>query len=977
MAQARQAEAARANAMHRDAVFKSLPKSVQGDIDPVTGLPWKWVANIVGIAESGGRWDFTHGPNKASGAFQFMPGTELKVAQFLGLQTHNPDGTQIRMNERNPIEQEAMFRALWGSDVSIPGVKRGPSNWSASKYPGKGGNYPHMWGARLDRIAAAPPEMREQVYREILANDQHARLFDDGPQRASLPASAAAGAPVAAPGGDRTMTQQREGAPPFRQPAPVFTQQREARPFNRFAAPVFTQQREASPVSSGGPFYTEQRERSSLPTAPFATAAPFLRRRRPEDAPYDGVAERSRMAERYLGPGWQDRYQESYGDKVMSDEEIRQALETMGSYVGVDDARNLVDAAGKGEWDRVAKSALAMTWEIGTTVAFLTGVGALGKGAQFALLRAWPVSRNAGTRLAGNLSGVNDVRALANIAAGRAPSAAVAGAGKFGGARAAEEAVEVVARNSPSATTRLEIGERLPEGVREYAGDGWWSSLMENPEARQLAVDSLEARRNVFRANAEPLYGDDIVAGRIVDERRTVPTPAEAFERGLISRELAGVLQGIESLRNYPVEDLPRILSELPENVAIWMPGGAPRTAAPIENSPYVRDFMARGVGTVVRIGDSIVHFDPRFEMSARIFPYEAIAASIDASRRAIASSGRSEFSPHVYDFVWGSKGHTAADAGDGVVRIFTFSNKRPKSLDDETIWAPGTYEVYNNYVSNLRRRYLEDESSVRVVWEALNSRMPAADVEKAMAEVYENVIASDVVAQRVPDVLMAHENMHISQQALRQTADWESNRVPSGMSAPKNPRFYRAMSAIESSLNRLRMNPAFNVDQYAFNTAGSRAGDYGPYGNLPDEAVGTRTSRLSDYSAYQDVLSRNPENMSRNVGPKNRASWSFQEEIAELAGLLHGAGKDPVVLQNVLRQTRLRRAALRSYYDRLGVEAPPVLGRTSRPIARSMEEMQDKANRYRRDVNNIRRALKGIGVRLGVVSPPLNKLLG
>jgi hypothetical protein len=268
--------------MHRDAVFKSLPKSVQGDIDPVTGLPWKWVANLVGIAESGGRWDFTHGPNKASGAFQFMPGTELKVAQFLGLQTHHSDGTQIRMNERNPIEQEAMFRALWGSDESIPGVKRGPSNWSASKYPGKGGNYPHMWGARIDRIAAAPPEMREQVYRDILANDRHARLFDDSPQRASLPASAAAGAPVAAPGGDRTMTQQREGAPPFRQPAPVFTQQREARPFNRFSAPVYTQQREASPVSSGGPFYTEQRERSSLPTVPFAAAAPVVPRRRRE-----------------------------------------------------------------------------------------------------------------------------------------------------------------------------------------------------------------------------------------------------------------------------------------------------------------------------------------------------------------------------------------------------------------------------------------------------------------------------------------------------------------------------------------------------------------------------------------------------------------------------------------------------------------------------------------------------------------------
>jgi hypothetical protein len=282
-------------------------------------------------------------------------------------------------------------------------------------------------------------------------------------------------------------------------------------------------------------------------------------------------------------------------------------------------------------------------------------------------------------------------------------------------------------------------------------------------------------------------------------------------------------------------------------------------------------------------------------------------------------------------------------------------------------MWGPDIYSVYQRHVYALRRRSEElvNFADSETAWERMGRVVPEEDFSRAMLEIYENVLASDTVSRLVPDVLMAHENMHISQQGLRFASDWKKERPTSRMSGPENPAFYKAMASIETAINRWRRNTEFVVDKSRFNTAGSPAGDYSPYGPLAEGDVGTPTNNLSGYSAYQEVLSRNPDRVDSSVPRRYMRGFSVQEELAELAGLLHGSGKDPAQLREVLRQTRLRRAALRSYYDRLGIDAPEVLGRTPRVLARSMERMSDTASRYQIDLRDTRRNLREMSARL------------
>lgn len=160
-------------------IISLLPEDVQGDIDPRTGVPWDMIINLVAIAESSGDVTKHRGQDGASGPFQFLPDTERLVVEYLNsrgfnLQVDDDTGRQIRAVERPLAVQEAMFRVLWGTGERIPGVNRGPGNWSESEKPKEGEKgYEHMWGRRMDLLQSADPADRQQVYNEILANDKH------------------------------------------------------------------------------------------------------------------------------------------------------------------------------------------------------------------------------------------------------------------------------------------------------------------------------------------------------------------------------------------------------------------------------------------------------------------------------------------------------------------------------------------------------------------------------------------------------------------------------------------------------------------------------------------------------------------------------------------------------------------------------------------------------------------------------------
>lgn len=392
-------------------ILDRLPDPAKVYLDPTYRIPVTDVMKMIGIAESGGRWDYNNPDPKstASGQFQFLKASEKLVGEYLHslglIDLYDKNNQWIPIENRPPEEQEAFFRVFaYMPYGKIPGANPGLQNWQASSgRPGED-QYPHTWDttlpdgqSKMDKLSAIynSPSARESYDRllnEYLTIDNHVPS-DMTVIRTRYPQNQVTGPPVGNPFPQAVNSVAAAGN--VINPQPVTTQQ--AAPFinrsNAFssALPAMSQYNDSDTLEG------QQRNQELARNAVFATGR-FVR----------------------------------------------------DNMLGIDDSKRLIEAAGRGDWGQVAKSALAMGWEIGTTLTFLTGFGLLGRGAQAALKAAWPVAGSRVGALAGNLSGLNDARALLNISRGATPSLQ-AGATTFTGLpiRAARSA-QLAASNAAS-----------------------------------------------------------------------------------------------------------------------------------------------------------------------------------------------------------------------------------------------------------------------------------------------------------------------------------------------------------------------------------------------------------------------------------------------------------------------------------------------------------------------------------------------